>query len=69
MHFWRAGEIPGTPSPAVRMAHEQGGMSHFTVLGDMFIKNQYVVLSYVLSYEKDVPQVGLGGRTDVPVVL
>ncbi|WVQ93810.1 hypothetical protein IAU59_000888 [Kwoniella sp. CBS 9459] len=45
----------------------QGGMDSFTVLGDMFIKNHYVVLSYGES--GDHPQVGLGDRTDVVTVL
>ena len=46
-------------------ADGQGGMPYFTVLGDMFIKNHYVVLSY----EGEVPQVALGDRTDVPLIL
>ncbi|WVF66186.1 hypothetical protein IAT40_000926 [Kwoniella sp. CBS 6097] len=45
----------------------QGGMDSFTVLGDMFIKNHYVVLSYGES--GDHPQVGLGDRTDVVPIL
>ena len=40
-------------------------MPHFTVLGDIFIKNKYVVFSY----EDDVPTVGLGERVDVPLIL
>ncbi|OCF36137.1 hypothetical protein I317_01026 [Kwoniella heveanensis CBS 569] len=45
----------------------QGGMDSFTVLGDMFIKNHYVVLSYGQSGDK--PQVGLADRTDVVPIL
>ncbi|KAK8845468.1 hypothetical protein IAR55_006181 [Kwoniella newhampshirensis] len=46
----------------------QGGMSSFTVLGDMFIKNHYVVLSYGSEGEDDI-QVGLGDRTDIATIL
>nr|XP_031863587.1 uncharacterized protein CI109_000839 [Kwoniella shandongensis]KAA5530659.1 hypothetical protein CI109_000839 [Kwoniella shandongensis] len=46
----------------------QGGMSSFTVLGDMFIKNHYVVLSYGSDGEGSI-QVGLGDRTDIISIL
>lgn len=46
----------------------KGGLTHFTVLGDIFIKNQYVVLSYD-GGKLDKPSVGLGHRTDLPVVM
>ncbi|WRT63697.1 uncharacterized protein IL334_000620 [Kwoniella shivajii] len=45
----------------------QGGMEGFTVLGDMFIKNHYVVLSY--GNDGNETQVGLGDRTDVAQIL
>lgn len=44
----------------------KGGMPYFTVLGDMFIKNHYVVLSYE---HEGQPSVGLGDRIDVSVIL
>ncbi|WWC58255.1 uncharacterized protein I303_100793 [Kwoniella dejecticola CBS 10117] len=47
----------------------QGGMETFTVLGDMFIKNHYVVLSYGSSANGNRIQVGLGDRPDVGVIL
>lgn len=46
----------------------QGGLPSFTVLGDIFIKNAYVVLSYDGS-KLDKPSVGIGHRTDLPVVM
>ncbi|EIW67983.1 hypothetical protein M231_05556 [Tremella mesenterica] len=46
----------------------QGGMSSFTVLGDMFIKNHYLVLSYG-SERMDNISVGLGDRTDLMDIL
>ena len=46
----------------------QGGMPTFTVLGDMFIKNHYVVLDYG-SYKEDNIRVGLGDRTDIASIL
>jgi hypothetical protein len=49
----------------IRLCLGQGGMPYFTVLGDMFIKNHYVVLSY----EGAKPQVGLGERKDVSPIL
>ncbi|WWC85949.1 uncharacterized protein L201_000819 [Kwoniella dendrophila CBS 6074] len=47
----------------------QGGMDGFTVLGDMFIKNHYVVLSYGSEQDGNKIQVGLGDRTDIPTIL
>nr|XP_019048892.1 hypothetical protein I302_02671 [Kwoniella bestiolae CBS 10118]OCF27822.1 hypothetical protein I302_02671 [Kwoniella bestiolae CBS 10118] len=47
----------------------QGGMEGFTVLGDMFIKNHYVVLSYGSEANGGRIQVGLGDRTDVLPIL
>ena len=43
-------------------------MPSFTVLGDMFIKNHYVVLSYGSEAEEDI-RVGIGRRTDIAPVL
>lgn len=40
---------------------------HFTVLGDIFIKNNYAVLSYE-NGKLDKPRVGIGMRSDVPYV-
>ncbi|WWD09086.1 hypothetical protein V865_007206 [Kwoniella europaea PYCC6329] len=47
----------------------QGGMESFTVLGDMFIKNHYVVLSYGSAENGNKIQVGLGDRMDIPPIL
>ena len=46
----------------------QGGMPYFTVLGDMFIKNHYVILSYG-SDKQDNIQIGLGDRTDLAPIF
>ena len=43
-------------------------MPYFTVLGDIFIKNHYVVLSYGSDDEGNI-QVGLGDRADVAPIL
>lgn len=40
----------------------QGGMPYFTVLGDIFMKHHYVVLSYGSDKADDI-RVGLGGRS------
>ncbi|ORY34278.1 aspartic peptidase domain-containing protein [Naematelia encephala] len=45
----------------------QGGMEAFTILGDMFIKNHYVVLSY--GSTGDQLEVGFGDRVDVQPIL
>jgi hypothetical protein len=63
VHLWSAGEA--ADARLLSRADRQGGMPHFTVLGDMFIKNHYVVLSY----EGNKPQVGLGERTDLPLIV
>lgn len=46
----------------------QGGNTDFTVLGDVFIKNHYVVFSYG-SRQQDNLQIGLGDRADLPKLL
>ncbi|WWC66691.1 uncharacterized protein I206_100595 [Kwoniella pini CBS 10737] len=47
----------------------QSGMENFTVLGDMFMKNHYVVLSYGSNANDNQIQVGLGHRVDVGSIL
>ena len=44
-------------------------MPYFTVLGDVFIKNHYVVLSYGSNKENVDIRVGLGDRNDVAPIL
>jgi len=55
-------------SGCIQRADSQGGVPHFTVLGDLFIKNHYIALAY--SDDKlGKPKVGIGRRPDVGVVL
>jgi hypothetical protein len=67
MRFRRTGKqtLPCWLHPGLTVI--QGGLPYFTVLGDMFIKNRYVVLSY--GQDQTNIQVGLGDRADIPPIF
>lgn len=69
MYLWCTGEYASWRHPLIsRVADAKGGVPQFTVLGDIFIKNHYIVLSYD-DDKLSKPKVGIGRRVDVGVVI